>query len=184
MGAGKSLEIFRIADNYQRQNKKVLCFVPEIVGEIKSRVGIATPSTVVKKDTNIIKIVQDNLPIHCLLIDEAQFLNKRQVMQLIVIVDTYGIPVICYGLKNDFKNELFEGSKYLLLYADKIEEIKTTCYFCNRKATMILRIKDGEPVYEGSQIQLEKKSKQDYLPVCRIHYFHPKGLYVQRGCMS
>jgi thymidine kinase len=119
MGAGKSLEIFRIADNYQRQNKKVLCFVPEIVGEIKSRVGIATPSTVVKKDTNIIKIVQDNLPIHCLLIDEAQFLNKRQVMQLIVIVDTYGIPVICYGLKNDFKNELFEGSKYLLLYAVK-----------------------------------------------------------------
>ena len=113
MGAGKSLEIFRIADNYQRQNKKVLCFVPEIVGEIKSRVGIATPSTVVKKDTNIIKIVQDNLPIHCLLIDEAQFLNKRQVMQLIVIVDTYGIPVICYGLKNDFKNELFKKMLFM-----------------------------------------------------------------------
>jgi len=178
MGAGKSLEIFRIADNYQRQNKKVLCFVPEIVGEIKSRVGITTPSIVINNDTDIIKILQDNLPLHCLLIDEAQFLNKKQILQLVTIVDTYDIPVICYGLKNDFRNALFEGSKYLLLYADKIQEVKTTCYFCNKKATMVLRIKDDKPIYKGEQIQIERKGDTDYLPVCRKHWFNPNNVML------
>lgn len=168
MGAGKSLEIIRIAENYKRQNKEVLCLVPDIVGEIKYRIGVSIPAISIKQDTDIKNVV--TTPISCVLIDEAQFLTKDQVIDLTTLVDLYDIPVICYGLKNDFQNELFEGSKYLLLYADKIEEIKTTCYFCNNKATMVLRINNGKPVYEGRQVEIEKTN---YLPVCRKHWFQP-----------
>ena len=78
---------------------------------------------------------------------------------------------MAFGLKNDFQNELFEGSKYLLLLADKIEEIKTICWFCSKKATMVLRTENGDPVYEGSQIQIG--GNESYLPVCRKHWFKP-----------
>ncbi len=169
MGAGKSMEIYRIAENYKRQGKNVLCFVPEIVGKIKSRTGLETPAMPIKEHTNIVKIVKQHANVSCVLVDESQFLSQKHIFQLVDIVDMCNIPVICYGLKNDFKNELFEGSKYLLLYADKIEEIKTTCYFCNRKATMVLKIENGVPVYKGKQIQV----KANYLPVCRKHWFIP-----------
>ena len=79
---------------------------------------------------------------------------------------------MCFGLKNDFQNELFEGSHYLLLMADKIEEIKTICQYCAKKAIMVLRMKDGKPTYEGEQIQIG--GNETYIPVCRHHYFHPK----------
>ena len=81
------------------------------------------------------------------------------------------IPVRAFGLKNDFRNELFEGSKYLLLYADKIEEMKTICWFCHKKAIMNLHYIDGNPVYEGDQVQIG--GNEAYYPVCRKHYFHP-----------
>ena len=86
-------------------------------------------------------------------------------------MDELDIPVMCFGLKNDFTNELFEGSKYLLLYADKIEEIKTICWFCHRKAIMNLRISDGKPVYQGEQIQIG--GNESYYPVCRRCYKNP-----------
>ncbi|MDO5742558.1 MAG: thymidine kinase, partial [Vagococcus sp.] len=92
--------------------------------------------------------------------------------QLAEIVDELDIPVMAFGLKNDFMNELFEGSKYLLLYADKIEELKTICWFCHRKAIMNLRISDGKPVYAGEQIQIG--GNEAYFPVCRKHYKDPK----------
>lgn len=172
MGAGKSMEIYRIAENYKRQNKKAICLVPEIVGEIKSRTGLKVSSIPIREHTFLTDIIE-YLPVDCILVDEVQFLTKEQVLDLVEIVDTQYIPVICYGLKNDFKNDLFEGSKYLLIYADKIEEIKTTCYFCNRKATMVMRIEDGKPVYEGEQVKI---NKDDYLPVCRKHWFKGKEL--------
>ncbi len=78
---------------------------------------------------------------------------------------------MAFGLKNDFKNELFEGSKYLLLYADKIEELKTICWFCHKKATMNLRMSDDKPVYTGEQIQIG--GNESYFPVCRKHYLNP-----------
>lgn len=81
---------------------------------------------------------------------------------------------MAFGLKNDFSNELFEGSKYLLIYADKIEELKTICWYCHRKATMNLRINDGEPVYTGEQIQIG--GNESYLPVCRSCYHNPGGV--------
>jgi thymidine kinase len=88
------------------------------------------------------------------------------------IVDDLNIPVMTFGLKNDFRNQLFEGSKYLLIYADKIEEMKTICWFCTKKAIMNLRVLDGKPVYEGQQVMIG--GNESYYPVCRKHYFHPK----------
>lgn len=87
------------------------------------------------------------------------------------MVDELEVPVMAFGLKNDFQNELFEGSKYLLLLADKIDEIKTICQFCSKKATMVLRTENGKPVYEGDQIQIG--GNETYIPVCRKHYFNP-----------
>ena len=87
----------------------------------------------------------------------AQFLRKEDIRQLTKVVDIFNIPVIAYGLKNTYQNTLFEGAYWLLVYADKIEEIKTVCYFCDSKATMVLRLKDGEPTYEGPEISLREK---------------------------
>ena len=98
-------------------------------------------------------------------------MSKQNVYDLARLVDEYDIPVMAFGLKNDFQNELFEGSKYLLLLADKIEEIKTICQFCSKKATMVLRTENGKPVYHGEQIQIG--GNETYIPVCRRHYFQP-----------
>ncbi|MCU6712878.1 thymidine kinase [Paenibacillus sp. J5C_2022] len=106
--------------------------------------------------------------IYCVLIDEAQFLSKQQVLQLTHVVDELNIPVMAFGLKNDFQNRLFEGSYYLLAQADKIEEIKTICWYCDRKATMVLRYRNGVPVNTGDQIQIG--GNEDYKPVCRRCY--------------
>ncbi|MDR1496187.1 MAG: thymidine kinase, partial [Clostridiales Family XIII bacterium] len=105
--------------------------------------------------------------ISCVLVDEGQFLKKHHVLELTEIVDGYDIPVMVYGLKNDFRNELFEGSKYLLIYADKIEEIKTICW-CGRKATMVARVVDGKFVKTGDQILVGGNDM--YVSLCRRHY--------------
>jgi len=109
--------------------------------------------------------------IAAVLIDEAQFMTKEQVLQLTHVVDELNIPVLTFGLKNDAFNNLFPGSEALLIYADKIEEMKTLCSFCGRKATMNLRLNDGVPVYQGAQVQIG--GDDSYLPVCRRHYNHP-----------
>ena len=106
------------------------------------------------------------------MVDEAQFLKRHHVYDLARVVDELDIPVMAFGLKNDFRNELFEGSKYLLLLADKIDEIKTICQFCKKKATMVLRTLDGKPTYEGEQIQIG--GNETYISVCRKHYFAPE----------
>ena len=98
------------------------------------------------------------------------------------MVDELNIPVMAFGLKNDFQNHLFEGSKYLLLLADKIEEVKTICWFCDKKAIMNLRVHEGQPVYDGEQIQVG--GNEAYFPVCRKHYHHPplkdNQIYIDR----
>ncbi|MCC9681269.1 thymidine kinase, partial [Streptococcus agalactiae] len=108
---------------------------------------------------------------YCILIDECQFLSKKNVYDLARVVDDLDVPVMAFGLKNDFQNNLFEGSKHLLLLADKIDEIKTICQYCSKKATMVLRTENGKPVYEGDQIQIG--GNETYIPVCRKHYFNP-----------
>ncbi len=173
MCSGKSLDVYKIYDNYKRQGKKTICFVPEVVGETKSRLGFEVPSILIKSETNIYEEVLKHMPINCVLVEEVQFIKKEHVIQLSQIVDNLNVPVIAYGLKNGYKNTLFEGSYWLLVYADKVEEVKTTCMFCDTKATMVLRIKDGLPVYDGEDILIEEKGKTDYLPVCRKHWNNP-----------
>jgi len=180
MNSGKSIEILKVAHNYEEQHKSIIIMTSSLdsrdgIGVVSSRIGLKRSAITIYDDTNILETVkQTNTDAACILIDEAQFLKKHHILELAHIVDDLQIPVMTFGLKNDFKNELFEGSKYLLLYADKIEEMKTICWFCRKKAIMNLRYNDGQPVYEGDQVQIG--GNQAYFPVCRRHYFCPPKL--------
>ncbi|GAC44885.1 thymidine kinase [Pediococcus acidilactici] len=177
MNSGKSIEILKVAHNYEEQDKQVVLMTSGIdtrsgVGEISSRIGLRRDAFPIFDDTDIYAVIkQAETNPACVLIDEAQFLKKHHVLELAKLVDELGIPVMTFGLKNDFRNELFEGSKYLLLYADKIVEMKTICWFCKHKALMNLRVHNGKPVYEGEQVQIG--GNESYYPVCRRHYFNP-----------
>lgn len=175
MAAGKSLEIIKVAYNYEVQGKKVIAMTSHIddrfeKGKIWSRAGFQMDAYTFDHELNIKEFVlQLSEKPTSVLIDEAQFLKKDQVIQLTELVDNHSITVMCYGLKNDSFNHLFEGSEYLLIYADSIKELKTECWFCHRKAIMNLRFnEDGNPVYEGEQIEIGGNEK--YLPVCRKCY--------------
>ena len=175
MNAGKSIELIKVAYNYEERGKHVMTLIPAIddrygVGVITSRIGIQREAMVVNDDTNILELFMrenEKNTIDCVLIDECQFLKKHHVQELVEIVDSCGVPVLAYGLKNDFRNELFEGSYYMLIYADKIEEIKTICW-CGRKATMVARIVDGQFVKQGQQIVVGGNDM--YVSLCRKHY--------------
>lgn len=180
MNSGKSIEIVKVAHNYEEQNKPVKIFTSAVdtrtkVGLVASRTGLEREATPITDDMDLFEeIAAIETELYCILIDEAQFLKKHHILELARVVDQLNIPVMAFGLKNDFSNELFEGSKYLLIYADKIEELKTICWYCHRKATMNLRINDGEPVYTGEQIQIG--GNESYLPVCRSCYYNPGGV--------
>ncbi len=175
MNAGKSIELIKVAYNYEERGKKVLTLVPKVdnrygEGMITSRIGVQRQSEVVDDDTNILELFlkeNEKGKIDCVLLDECQFLKKHHIQELVEIVDSFDVPVMAYGLKNDFKNELFEGSYYLLVYADKIEEIKTICW-CGRKATMVARMVDGKFVKEGEQVVVGGNDM--YVSLCRKHY--------------
>ena len=178
MNSGKSIEILKVAHNYEEQNKPVLIFTPGIdnreeVGYISSRIGLKRKATAIYDDTNLYELVKEQTPKpYCVLIDEVQFLKKEHVLQLTQIVDELNIPVMGFGLKNDFQNEMFEGSRYMLIYADKIEEMKTICWFCHKKAIMNLRVdENGKPIYTGEQIQIG--GNDSYYPVCRKCHANP-----------
>ncbi len=181
MNAGKSIDLLKIAHNYEEQGKRVVLMNSALdtrfgKNVIASRIGLKKEAIAYDKETSVLNIVQqlqyeNSDPIHCILIDEGQFLTEHQVIELAQIVDYMNIPVIVYGLKNDFSNNLFEGSRALLIYADKIEEIKTVCRFCDKKATMVLRVIDGKPVYAGEQVLIGDNDK--YIPVCRKCYGNP-----------
>ncbi|MEG0731351.1 MAG: thymidine kinase [Vagococcus sp.] len=177
MNSGKTIEILKVAHNYEEQNKPVVLMTSGLdtrdeVGTISSRIGLKREAIPIFHETDIYaKIESLSFKPYCILVDESQFLEKHHVIAFAKIVDELGIPVMAFGLKNDFKNELFEGSKYLLLYADKVEELKTICWFCHKKATMNLRMNDNKPVYTGEQIQIG--GNESYYPVCRKHYLNP-----------
>ncbi len=177
MNSGKTIEILKVAHNYEEQNKRVVLMTSGVdtrdgIGKVSSRIGLSREATPIFSETDVYQFIEglDFKP-YCVLIDESQFLEKHHVVQFARIVDELDIPVMAFGLKNDFRNELFEGSKYLLLYADKLEELKTICWFCHRKAIMNLRLLDGKPVYTGDQIQIG--GNESYYPVCRKHYVDP-----------
>ena len=175
MNAGKSIELIKVAYNYEERGKNVLTLVPAIddrygIGVITSRIGIQREAIVVNDDTNILELYMrenEKRKIDCILIDECQFLKKHHVQELVEIVDSCEVPVLAYGLKNDFRNELFEGSYYMLIYADKIEEIKTICW-CGRKATMVARVVDDKIVKQGEQVVIGGNDM--YVSLCRKHY--------------
>lgn len=175
MNAGKSIELIKVAYNYEERGKNVLVLTSGIdtrygVGKIASRIGLSRDAVVIENETDILDLflhLTRTQPIHCVLVDESQFLKKHHVQELVEIVDSCDVPVLCYGLKNDFQNELFEGSYHLLVYADKIEEIKTICW-CGRKATMVARVVDGKFVKNGDQIVVGGNDM--YVSLCRKHY--------------
>ena len=175
MNAGKSIELIKVAYNYEERGKHVMTLIPSTdnrygTGVITSRIGVQREAMVVTDETNILELFMrenEKHKIDCVLLDECQFLKKHHVQELVEIVDSFEVPVLAYGLKNDFRNELFEGSYYMLIYADKIEEIKTICW-CGRKATMVARIVDGQFVKQGQQIMVGGNDL--YVSLCRKHY--------------
>ena len=176
MNAGKSTTLLQSSYNYRERNMNTLVYTAAIddrfgVGQVTSRIGISERANTFTRNTNLLAEIEQHLaqePLHCILVDEAQFLTKEQVYQLSDVVDKLHIPVLCYGLRTDFQAELFEGSRYLLAWADQLEELKTICY-CGRKANFVLRLNEqGEVVKQGDQIQIG--GNDSYLSVCRLHY--------------
>lgn len=186
MNSGKSIEILKVKHNYEEQGKNVILMTSALdtrdgVGKVSSRIGISEDAIAISPKDNILDTERCSewkvKNIRCILVDEAQFLTKEQVIDFAFIVDRLDIPVMAFGLKNDFQNNLFEGSKELLIQADKIEEIKTICWYCHKKAIMNLRLLDGEPVYDGEQVQIG--GNESYLPVCRKHFRNPEKTKAQ-----
>jgi thymidine kinase len=172
MGAGKSLDLLKVAFNYKEKNKKYIILTSSLDnrfgdGVVASRIGIKAAAVTIDTKTNISYLISKYKNIDCVLIDEAQFLTKEQVNSLTYVVDEMNIPVICYGLRIDYRGEPFEGSCQLMALADTIEEIKTICH-CGKKATMNMRIVDGKAVYDGEQVVIG--GNESYVSVCRKHY--------------
>ncbi|HFI0113917.1 TPA: thymidine kinase [Streptococcus suis] len=178
MNSGKTIEILKVAHNYEEQGKPVVIMTSALdtrdaFGVVSSRIGMRREAVAIDDEMDIFGYIEKMEPRpYCVLIDEAQFLRRHHVYDLARVVDELGVPVMAFGLKNDFRNELFEGSRHLLLLADKLDEIKTICQYCSKKATMVLRTQDGKPTYEGAQIQIG--GNETYIPVCRKHYFSPE----------
>lgn len=190
VSSSKSLQLLAVAHNYEReQNKKVICIKPKLdtrAKAITTRAGLKRDADIVldKHDNDVLLYVANEKPRPvCVLVDEAQFLTARQIDGLAEICDVLHVPVICYGLKTDFQMNLFEGSKRLLEIADKIEEIKTICFFCEKKAIFNLRLQHGKPIFEGSQIVVgDTKADDDgmeYKPVCRRCFKKARGQEYQ-----
>ncbi|HBD19419.1 MAG TPA: thymidine kinase [Arenimonas sp.] len=163
MNAGKTTTLLQSAHNYHERGMRTLILTPKLdnrVGEglVASRIGLQARGTVFTRDDDLQALTEADIaargPLHCVLVDEAQFLSKRQVWQVTEIVDKLGIPVLAYGLRTDFRGELFEGSQYLLAWADNLVEIKTICH-SGRKATMVLRVdENGRAISDGPQVEI------------------------------
>ncbi len=179
VGSAKTLNLLAVAHNYRQQNKRVLLIKPALdvrfgKNNIKSRAGLEKEADIlVDEKTNLLQC--HFVEIDCILVDEAQFLPASIVDQFRTITHKLDIPVICYGLRTDFRTKLFEGSKRLLELADSIEEIKATCHFCNKKAIMNLKHVNGKANISGPSIQLG--AEESYYPSC----FHCYTLHLEEA---
>ncbi|MBL8891115.1 MAG: thymidine kinase [Planctomycetaceae bacterium] len=162
MNAGKSTTLLQAAHNYHERGMRTLVYAPMLddrhgIGKITSRIGLTSSAIVLPAEMDLYEDVKQrhhDKPVHCVLIDEAQFLTAKQVLQATKVCDLIGIPVLCYGIRTDFQGEPFEGSKYLLSWAEEISEIKTVCQ-SGRKATMNARLdENGNRVWEGQQVDV------------------------------
>lgn len=181
MNSGKSTALLQANYNYTSEEKHTILISQKIddrFGDsvIASRLGFKANCFAIDQNTNVfdylsIKIkegIDHNANISCIFIDEAQFMTKEQIIQLSDIVDDFNIPIMAYGLKNNFKGELFEGSAYLLSYADEIRSLKQAC-FCGKAASMILRYDEsGNIVRSGGEVAIGSESM--YRSVCRKHW--------------
>jgi thymidine kinase len=173
MNAGKSTTLLQASYNYIERGMQTLLFAPKIDQRfektvIYSRIGLQQSATPFDDRFDFFSYVKHQLEhtpnVRCILVDEAHFLKKKQVAELVEIAQDLGIAVLCYGLRSDFLGEPFEGSRYLLAWAEEISEIKTICT-CSRKATMNMRIDEsGQPVVKGSQIQIG--GNESYISKC------------------
>jgi thymidine kinase len=177
MNAGKSTVLLQSDYNYRERGMDTLLFAPSIddrfgTNKISSRIGLHAEAISTDSQFNFFtyakQAAQKNPKIKCVLVDEAQFLTKAQVIQLTEIVDELDIPVLTYGLRSDFRGQPFEGSQYLLIWADNLIELKTVC-FCGKKAIMNARLDaNGNVVKEGEQIQIG--GNESYTSMCRKHF--------------
>ncbi|MFZ9034585.1 MAG: thymidine kinase [Francisellaceae bacterium] len=176
MNAGKSTTLLQSDYNYRERGMNTLLWAPRFddrfgIGKISSRIGLEATAELYDNETDLLAIVEAVLKkktLHCVLVDEAQFLTKMQVSMLCDIVDKLDIPVLAYGLRTDFQAEPFEGSRYLLSWADQLIEIKTICH-CGRKATHVLRLDaKGQVIKSGDQLQIGGNDR--YVAVCRRHF--------------
>lgn len=176
MNAGKSTALLQSSYNYRERGMQTMVLAADFddrygVGKITSRIGLEAAAITFATDQDLFKTIAARVnegPLHCVLIDEAQFLSKEQVHQLGDVTDELNIPVLAYGLRTDFQGEPFIGSKYLLSWADNIKELKAIC-FCGGKATMVIRLaEDGNAITQGSQVEIGGNDR--YVSMCRKHF--------------
>ena len=176
MNAGKSTALLQSSYNYRERGMHTLILAPDLddrygVGKVTSRIGLEAEATTFKSDEDLYKLIcgkMEEEPLHCVLVDEAQFLSKEQVFQLGEVTDELNIAVLAYGIRTDFQGEPFPGSQYLLAWADNLKELKAIC-FCGNKATMVIRLnEEGNAITQGSQVEIGGNDL--YASMCRKHF--------------
>lgn len=180
MNAGKSTSLLQSSHNYRERGMRTLVYTAALDqrggGKVQSRIGLASEALHFGPGTDLygeIAVEHGRQAVNCVLLDEAQFLSPAQVEELAAVVDRLAIPVLCYGLRTDFRGELFPGSARLLALADELSELKTICH-CGRKATMVVRVgADGAVELAGAQVEIGGNER--YLPLCRKHFFDATG---------
>jgi thymidine kinase len=181
MNAGKSTLLLQASYNYRERGMNTLLYTARFddragAGNIGSRIGLTAEARTFGKDTDLYVEIGDHLSherLHCVFVDEAQFLSKDQVWQLARAADRLGVPVMCYGLRTDFQGELFEGSKALLAICDEMREVRTICR-CGKRANMVVRLgPDGKVVRDGEQVVIGGNDR--YVSLCRRHFEEETG---------
>ncbi len=183
VGSAKTMNLIAVAHNYQQQKKRVFLIKPALDDrfgkeQIRSRAGLEKQADLLlAADQRIDRAMVAGM--NCVLVDEVQFLTPTQIDELRDIATTLDVPVICYGLRADFRTRLFPGARRLLELADSIEEVKTTCAFCNRKGIFNLRLRDGQPSLDGPVVELGTEDK--YQPACPRCYHERLGRWGDPG---
>jgi thymidine kinase len=172
MDSAKTMNLLAVAHNYRQQGKRVVLLKPRLDdrfgGEvIASRSGLEKKVDLLLADDSVLD-PESFTGLDCVLVDEAQFLSPKVVEQLRALTRTHNVPVICYGLRTDFRTRLFPGARRLFELADSIEEVKVTCQYCNRKAIFNMRLVDGVATERGEQVQIG--GNESYAPACHQCY--------------
>lgn len=180
MNAGKSTALLQASYNYVERGMTTMLFIAALddragAGRIGSRIGLSAEADTFGPDDDLYEMVRERVahePVHCVFVDEAQFLTDDQVWQFARVADRLGVPVMCYGLRTDFRGKLFPGSQSLLAIADELREVRTICR-CGRRATMVVRLgPDGKVLRQGAQVAI---GAAQYVSLCRRHWEEEMG---------